>query len=186
MSQRETSAPISSALLAALRFASVKHSGQRRKDGVTPYINHPIQVAEVMSRVGGVVDLEALQAALLHDTLEDTATTSSEIENAFGRVVRILVEEVTDDKHLGREDRQQRQIKTAHRLSPRAKLIRVADKICNIGDLNDRFPQDWSPKRKRAYLNWAEQVVAECQGCNSALEEHFQRLLEDKRRELGR
>lgn len=60
-------------ILAALRFASDKHSKQRRKDSdASPYINHPIAVVEILARVGGITDLTMLQAAILHDTVEDT------------------------------------------------------------------------------------------------------------------
>ncbi|WP_448598921.1 HD domain-containing protein [Thermoleptolyngbya sp.] len=50
----------------------------------SPYINHPIEVAEILARVGGVSDVITLQAAILHDTLEDTETTPEEIDAAFG------------------------------------------------------------------------------------------------------
>ena len=63
------------ALLAVLKFAAHKHSRQRRKDlEATPYINHPIEVAEVLSRIAGITDLPTLQAAILHDTIEHTET----------------------------------------------------------------------------------------------------------------
>ena len=98
-------------LLAALRFAAQKHSRQRRKDSeATPYINHPIAVAEILARVGAVSDLEILQTAILHDTLEDTATTPQELDDHFGQAVRMLVQEMTDDKSLPKEERKRLQI----------------------------------------------------------------------------
>src|SRR5204862_2442813 len=88
-------------ILNALHFAADKHRDQRRKDaGASPYINHPIEVAELLARVGGISDRVALQAAILHDTIEDTNTTSEELEAAFGADVRRVVEEVTDDTTL--------------------------------------------------------------------------------------
>ena len=93
-------------LLAALRFAAEKHRSQRRKDSEsTPYINHPIAVAELLARVGKVDNLELLQAAILHDTIEDTETTAQELDERFGERVRRLVEEVTDDKRLPKAER---------------------------------------------------------------------------------
>src|SRR5258708_32065098 len=86
-------------LLAALKFAAHKHSRQRRKDlEATPYVNHLIEVAEVLGRIGGITDLPTLQAAILHDTIEDTDTSPQELENYFGQEVCLLVQEVTDDK----------------------------------------------------------------------------------------
>src|ERR1043165_8395647 len=88
-------------ILKALHFAADKHRDQRRKDEeASPYINHPIEVAEILARVGGVTDLVTLQGAILHDTIEDTQTTAAELEEVFGAAVRAVVEEVTDDKTL--------------------------------------------------------------------------------------
>ena len=80
MPSPELSKDPSSAILAALNFAAQKHSRQRRKDlEASPYINHPIAVAEVLSRIGGITDLLTLQSAILHDTIEDTETTPEEL-----------------------------------------------------------------------------------------------------------
>ena len=63
-------------ILKAAHFAAQKHRGQRRKDeDASPYINHPISVAKIISEIGNVEDPEVLAAALLHDTIEDTETT---------------------------------------------------------------------------------------------------------------
>ena len=71
-------------LLKTLHFAANKHRDQRRKDiDASPYINHPIEVAEVLARVGGVTDLVTLQGAILHDTIEDTKTTPEELVRAM-------------------------------------------------------------------------------------------------------
>ena len=84
-----------------MNFAAIKHEHQRRMNPEkTPYINHPIGVANIISEEGDVYDLEVLMAALLHDTVEDTDTTMDEIEEHFGKEIRKIVEEVTDDKTL--------------------------------------------------------------------------------------
>src|SRR3954465_11479885 len=120
-------------LLAALHFAADKHRDQRRKDAeASPYINHPIEVAELLTRVGGVRDLVALQAAILHDTIEDTHTTPEELEGRFGARGRKVVEEVTDEKTLPKVDRKRLQIEHAPHLSPEARLVKLADKIANV------------------------------------------------------
>jgi guanosine-3',5'-bis(diphosphate) 3'-pyrophosphohydrolase len=175
-----------SQLLSALRFAAEKHAGQQRKDQRTPYINHPISVTEALAGTGRVSDLAVLQAALLHDTLEDTPTTPEELDERFGTEVRLLVQEVTDDKSKPQHERRQLQIAHAPRLSPHAQAIRVADKLCNVLDITPTQPRDWSLQRKCAYLDWAETVVAACQGCNPPLEEAFRAAVKAKRDELGR
>src|SRR5262249_14947210 len=122
-------------LLQALHFSAEKHRHQRRKDkSASPYINHPIEVATVLATVGGVGDLTTLIAAILHDTIEDTATTGEELEQKFGREVRLLVEEMTDDKRLAKPERKRLQVERARFASHRAKLIKIGDKICNVRD----------------------------------------------------
>src|SRR5258707_640469 len=123
-------------LLSALSFSAQKHRHQRRKDlDSSPYINHPIEVARILAEIGKVVDLRILIAAVLHDTLEDTETTPSELEELFGQEVRRLVEEVTDDKTLEKSIRKELQVKKVGGLSVGAKMIRIADKICNVRDI---------------------------------------------------
>src|ERR1700741_5617200 len=119
-------------LLEALAFAAHKHRDQRRKDAeASPYINHPIALADVLVNEGGVSDIEVLCAALLHDTVEDTATTPEELAGAFGSRVARIVAEVTDDKALSKAERKRLQVEHAGGLSPEAKLGKLADKICN-------------------------------------------------------
>lgn len=156
-------------LLSATAFAAEKHQHQRRKDrDATPYINHPIAVAEAIQTIGGVEDVEILIAALLHDTIEDTETTPQEIEALFGARVRTLVEAVSDDKTLGKEARKAAQIAHAPQLSTDAAIIKLADKLCNCRDLLERPPM-WDDARKRDYFDWAEQVVTALPAANAAL-----------------
>lgn len=90
-----------SLFLKALKFASLKHTSQRRKAGDIPYINHPIEVAEFLGQAG-ISDYEVLSAAILHDTVEDTDTTPEELEHEFGKKVRDIVMECSDDKNLSK------------------------------------------------------------------------------------
>ena len=88
-------------LLKALSFAAYKHKNQRRKDvDASPYINHPIALADILCNEGHVTDIKTICGALLHDTVEDTATTPDELEAEFGKAIRDIVMEVTDDKSL--------------------------------------------------------------------------------------
>lgn len=182
MNGKQTTQTIAVSLLSALRFAADKHRLQRRKDSeATPYINHPIAVADALARIGGVSDVATLQAAILHDTLEDTQTTAQELDEQFGQEVRLLVQEVTDQKNLPQAERKRLQVEHAPTLSPAAKRIKVADKTCNLKDITSKQPMNWSLQRKRDYLDWAEKVVAGCRGCNESLENHFDAVLNEKR-----
>ncbi|MEX2205261.1 MAG: HD domain-containing protein [Myxococcota bacterium] len=161
-------------LLAALRFAAEKHRSQKRKGtDASPYINHPIEVAELLARVGGVRDVELLAAAILHDTIEDTETTPDELEAAFGARVCCLVAEVTDDKSLPKAERKKLQEEHAPQLSRDAKQLKLGDKISNVREIGAAPPADWSLERRREYIAWARSVVDGCRGANAALERHF-------------
>jgi guanosine-3',5'-bis(diphosphate) 3'-pyrophosphohydrolase len=187
-SSSATGGPISelAQLLIALQFAADKHRTQRRKDAEeSPYINHPIQVATILATKGGVTDLPTLLAAVLHDTIEDTKTTPEELEDHFGPEVRSLVLEVTDDKQLPKEERKRLQIEHAPLRSLKAKLIKLGDKIANVRDVTATPPTDWDPERRRAYLDWTEQVVHGCRGCNPGLEACYDEALRVGRAGLG-
>jgi guanosine-3',5'-bis(diphosphate) 3'-pyrophosphohydrolase len=171
----------SARLLTAVRFAAEKHRLQRRKDGETPYINHPLQVAELLATLGGVTDVAILQAAVLHDTIEDTATTAVELEANFGADVRKFVEEVTDDKSLPKARRKELQVEHAPHLSRGAKQIKLADKICNISDMGRCKPYGWSNERVLEYFKWAERVAAGLRGANAALEQRFDQVVAESR-----
>jgi len=172
--------------LRALGFAAEKHRNQRRKDAdASPYINHPIAVAAVLATEAGVTDEATLLAALLHDTVEDTETNLQELEQLFGAEVAALVGEMSDDKSLPKEMRKQLQVEHAPGASPKAKRLKIADKICNIRDVAENPPARWSLDRRRGYLDWAERVVAGCRGNDSGLEALFDRALRDARIRLG-
>ncbi|SRR5258708_2280671 len=161
-------------LLKALAFAARKHRDQRRKDAAaSPYINHPIALANVLVKEGGVDDTAVLCAALLHDTLEDTATTRKELQRSFGTKIAAIVAEVTDDKRLPKARRKSLQVKHAARISREAKLVKLADKICNIRDVARRPPTGWDKRRQREYFDWAKRVIDRMRGVHPRLERAF-------------
>jgi guanosine-3',5'-bis(diphosphate) 3'-pyrophosphohydrolase len=147
-------------LIAAASFAAHKHRDQRRKGAeASPYINHPLAVANVLANEGGVGDITTLIAALLHDTIEDTQTTADEIAAHFGPEAAAVVLEVTDDKRLDKAERKRRQIQHAGQISQRAQRVKLADKICNLRDLVSSPPADWPLTRRRSYFEWARAVA---------------------------
>lgn len=164
-------------LLKAIRFASLKHNNHRRKDAdESPYINHPIAVAETLWRIGNVRDMVTIIAGILHDTIEDTDTTPEELEKEFNHQICSVVEEVTDDKGLSKEDRKRLQIENAHGKSLPARHIKLADKICNIQDLAFSPPSNWSVNRQMEYIHWSRDVINEIRGTNANLEVYFDNL----------
>jgi guanosine-3',5'-bis(diphosphate) 3'-pyrophosphohydrolase len=173
-------------ILKAFRFSAEKHNDQRRKDSkASPYINHPIRVADILWRIGDVHEMNLLLASILHDTIEDTATTPDEIRTEFGEDVLALVLEVTDDKRLPKAIRKQLQVEHAPHKSRKAKMLKLADKISNVQDLVTSPPKDWSLKRKQEYLLWTEKVVAGLRGVNKKLERHYDEILQKSKQSLG-
>lgn len=166
------------AVLHALHFAAEKHRDQRRKGAeAAPYINHIIEVVQLLAHSGGVTDAVTLQAAILHDTLEDTQTLPEELEAMFGLAVRRVVEEVTDNKRLPKAERKRLQIAHAPHASRHAQQIKIADKISNVRAIAHTPPADWPLARRQEYLDWTEAVVRGCRGCNPALEQVYDAAL---------
>lgn len=164
-------------ILRAAAFAADRHRLQRRKDAdASPYINHPLALADILAREGGIEDATVIAAALLHDTVEDTETTIEEIEAAFGGRVAAIVAEVTDDKSLPKEERKRLQVAKARGKSPGAQLVKLADKISNLRDLVAAPPANWSDERKRAYFEWARSVIDELRGVSPPLEAAFDEI----------
>ena len=166
-----------SVFIKVVAFAAEKHRDQRRKDAdASPYINHPIALAHVPANEGGIQDLSVLCAAILHDTIEDSETTADELEDLFGSKVTSIVLEVSDDKSLEKHVRKQRQIEHASHISHEAKLVKLADKICNLRDILASPPADWSAERKQTYFDWSAQVIAGMRGAHAGLESIFDGL----------
>ncbi|MEP9351965.1 HD domain-containing protein [Xanthobacter sp. KR7-65] len=170
----DTAAPPLALVVRALAFATLRHTDQRRKGRrAQPYVNHLAEVALLVSESTGGTDAELVAAALLHDVVEDQGVTAAEIESTFGADVAALVMEVTDDKALEPAERKRLQIVHAPHLSARGKVLKLADKTCNLRSLAEDAPEDWSFSRARAYVEWSRAVVAGLRGSNAALEAAF-------------
>jgi guanosine-3',5'-bis(diphosphate) 3'-pyrophosphohydrolase len=161
-------------ILQAARFAAEHHTDQKRKgERAEPYINHPLEVANLLANVGDVDDPELLSAALLHDTIEDCDVTRDEIAEIFGERVADIVIELTDDKSLPKDERKRLQVEHAPHMSHAAKQIKLADKISNIHDITMSPPADWPQERLIGYVDWGEAVVEGLRGANEKLEAKF-------------
>jgi len=172
-------------MLKTLKFAAHKHQHQRRKnEWASPYINHLIAVSEILWEIGKVRSMNTVVAALLHDILEDTDTTSEELERIFGKEICSIVKEVTDDKSLPKQVRKHLQVEHAGSASLEARHIKLADKIANVRDIIDAPPANWSLERQQKYVDWAEEVVNELRGSNEKLEQYFDDVCCEARRKL--
>jgi (p)ppGpp synthase/HD superfamily hydrolase len=177
--QRESSVQAVQDVLNAAYFAAARHSQQRRKGASSePYINHLLEVAQLVSSALVKPDTNLVMAALLHDTIEDVQVTKEELIQNFGTDVAELVVEVTDDKMLPKAERKRLQILNAPKKSVRAQVIKVADKISNLRAILSSPPTDWSVQRRREYFQWANQVVQGLTAPNETLKAEFERLFQ--------
>lgn len=166
-------------IIDAIIFSAGKHRFQTRKDPEeTPYIIHPMGVANNLMTIGKVRDPDIIIGALLHDTVEDTQTTFAEIEQRFGMRVANFICEVTDDKALPKETRKQLQIEHAPEKSAGAAQIKLADKLYNLTDLSKAAPIDWEKERIDAYFQWAQSVVNQLPWVNAPLKHAVDQVIQ--------
>lgn len=157
-------------LIKCVDYAASKHRLQLRKDLITPYINHPIGLARILTEEAHVYDLNTIQAAMLHDTVEDTDATFQDLTENFGVRVAEIVAELTDDMSLASQARRKIQIENAPRLSREAKIVRLADKLYNLRDLTRARPVYWTRYMMEDYQVWSKDVVDGLRGTNVSME----------------
>ena len=169
----------------AAELAARRHSGMARKGrGNEPYINHLAEVANLLATATDGADAELVAAGWLHDAIEDTGTTREELAQKFSERVASLVVECTDDMSLPKAERRRRQVVDAPKKSAGAKLIKIADKISNIGARIHSAPTIEERCDLADYTGWAEHVVAGCRGGNPGLDRAFDDMVRRARASL--
>jgi len=163
------------AILSAARFAAEKHAGQRRKgEAAEPYVNHLLEVAELVAMALPEPDTNLVIAALLHDSIEDAGVTAGDLASRYGADVASLVSEVTDDKSLPKQERKRLQVQNAPKKSARAQTIKLADKSSNLRSMLASPPAGWDVERRREYFVWARRVVDGLTAPNPMLKAEFE------------
>jgi (p)ppGpp synthase/HD superfamily hydrolase len=180
MEQTET---VAARLLRAARFAARVHATHKRKGAsAEPYVNHVIEVAAILAEHGAPE--EAILAALLHDTVEDSdqdpePITHDRLVAEFGEAVARIVAEATDDKSLPKETRKALQVRHAAGKSEAAKMLKLADKISNLRAIVASPPANWEHARRVEYVGWAGRVAVGLKGANPALDALFEATYRD-------
>ena len=176
-----------SLILKAIRFSAHKHRNQRRTDkSASPYINHPIAVAEVLWTIGEVHDINTITAAILHYTIKHTKTSLEELEAEFGKGIASIAREMTDDERLPKPVRKSLQGKEAEGIATSVRQIIIAEKISNVQTIINSPPANWSQDKRREYIGWTEEVITAFRGTNEKLGQHFDELCIEARRQLER
>jgi guanosine-3',5'-bis(diphosphate) 3'-pyrophosphohydrolase len=158
----------------AMVYACHKHTGSTRDDGITPYAIHPMRVAENLRRFCNERDENVLIAALLHDTIEDTAVTFDDIAAQFGEDVAGLVAELTNDNRMPKNMRRAAMMDRLRHLSSRAKRIKLADRLDNVVDLMRGIGT--REKRQRYHLE-TERMLEALAGISEPLESAIREAL---------
>ena len=161
----------------AMVYACEKHAGATRDDGITPYAMHPIRVAENLRRFCDERDENVLIAALLHDTIEDAAVTYDDIAAKFGEEVAGLVAELTNDNRLPKAKRRAEMMAHLADLSPKAKRIKLADRLDNVADLVRGIG---TREKRQRYHHETEQLLealaGSCEPIENAIREALRQL----------
>jgi guanosine-3',5'-bis(diphosphate) 3'-pyrophosphohydrolase len=156
---------------AALMYALEKHACQRRRDG-TPYVVHPIRVAESLRTIGGIDDHDVVLAGLLHDLIEDTDCEHDDLQQRFGSRVARIVSELSGDMRLPKVERRREVIERIRCASPEAKVVRLADRLDNLTDM-----AGFSERRRAEYVEQSELTLDACRGANAPLEDALARAI---------
>ena len=160
-------------LTKALAFAAEAHRNHRRKGASQePYINHLIEVLDLVASVDGG-DMDVLIAALLHDVLEDTRTGYDELAAAFGERVARIVQENSDDMTLPKPERRRVRLAGISKKSREARLVKFADIISNLRAIAVSPPAGWSNDRRLGYLDSCRNLVDAGRGTNPEIERIF-------------
>lgn len=159
-------------LIKSLALVSKYHVQQKRKSDGSPYINHLIEVAALLTDIAGVDDGDELCAAILHDILEDTHVTTKEVYKICGHRALELVEALSDDKSLCLAERREETLKALPKKpNSSVKRIKLADLCSNASAI----PSGWTLKRKTEYFLWLDQVAEICKASSLSLHNEYLR-----------
>jgi len=162
----------------AVAYAAEKHASQfRQNDKNTPYVVHPIGVANYVMKIGGVYDPDIIIGALLHDVMDGTNATYEEITVYFGTSVAGYVREMTDDPSLSIKERRKKQIINAFHQSKGATVIKLADKLHNLHTLMKDPSKGWTPERLDNYFQWIQAVADNLPEVNGPLKEEMHKTI---------
>ncbi len=163
----------------ASAFASIKHQNQTRKNG-SPYINHPIRVADKVSSYTEKNETLII-SAVLHDTLEDTDTTYEEIIKTFGQEIGNIVLELTnDDEEKQKNGKEKYLSKKLVKMSDDSLTIKLCDRLDNVMDLVNSNDSKFIDKYINETINVLNYLIA-----NRELQDTHMKIITDISLELG-
>jgi hypothetical protein len=170
-------------LTKALLFAAEAHRNQRRKGAAQePYLNHLVEVLDLLVQATDGTDTDTLIAAILHDVVEDTSASYEDVAKNFGEGVAEIVRENSDDMSLSKAERRRARIAGMPLKSKEARLVKMADVISNLRAIAVSPPAGWAPERKIGYLEGCRQLIDAGRGTDAAIERIFDETAADVER----
>ncbi len=163
----------------AVIYATRKHAAQTRRDG-SPYIAHPLRVAESLRSIGGIDDMDVILAGLMHDLIEDTDCEWATIAKRFGERVADLVALLSGDMRLPKVQRRQEVVDRIRTAPDQAKAVRLADRLDNLTDM-----KGFSESRRQEYIRDSHKILEACKGANAALEKALEESIRRLESETG-
>ena len=172
-------------LTKALLFAAEAHRNQRRKGAAQePYLNHLVEVLDLLVQATDGTDTDMLIAAILHDVVEDTSASYEDVAKNFGERVAEIVRENSDDMTLPKAERRRARIAGMPLKSREARLIKMADVISNLRAIAVSPPAGWPADRKFGYLEGCRQLIDAGRGTDAAIERTFDQTAADVERTI--
>jgi uncharacterized protein (UPF0147 family) len=172
-------------LTKALLFAAEAHRNQRRKGAAQePYLNHLVEVLDLLVQATDGTDTDTLIAAILHDVVEDTAASYENVAKNFGERVAEIVRENSDDMTLPKAERRRARIAGMPLKSREARLVKMADVISNLRAIAVSPPAGWPADRKFDYLEGCRQLIDAGRGTDAAIERTFDQTADDVERTI--
>lgn len=165
--------------LQAVTYAAEKHEGQVYSP--YPYLYHLLSVSLILIEEGHVNDHYVLAAAALHDSLEDTDASQDELQYLFGQEVASIVVEVTNEPNLTYANKHEWQLEHAKTMSPRACLVKAADRTHNLRSFNKQFVTANTERAKhiRRYFTASIKLADVLSGHNEELDHALQAAIEE-------
>jgi uncharacterized protein (UPF0147 family) len=167
-------------LTKALLSAAGAHRNQRRKGAAQePYLNHLVEVLDLLVQATDGTDTDMLIAAILHDVVEDTSASYEDVAKNFGERVAEIVRENSDDMTLPKAERRRARIAGMPLKSREARLVKMADVISNLRAIAVSPPAGWPADRKFDYLEGCRQLIDAGRGTDAAIERTFDQTAAD-------
>ncbi|MGN7783354.1 HD domain-containing protein [Niabella sp. 22666] len=161
----------------AISFAAQKHAGQNITGTNIPYLVHVCNVAmEILiasQHSQGFNVIDAVQVALLHDTIEDTHTGYDELSEVFGKNIAAGVLALTKNEDLPKAEQMPDSLSRIRALPKEIWAVKLADRITNL----QKPPELWNASKKSLYLDEAVLIATYLEGGNPYLENRIRELI---------